>query len=282
VIPEAQPGGQYIVPIRMADQQANVLVSVAQRVDSIMALNGLPDDMWVYVNTPRVVTSGALGYTGTPPAGFTGGFRYWLYVGDQDGVGGILGYGWPAGDQAVPSSWIQYAIGEKVWVFGQLTTYFNKREVNFPGGTATYSIKTDEPVTAPRPVNIRLDKLQPISRPNAQGMLVRVTGKVTSVETGTRRIYLQDATGAKVTVKVLWRQANPPLAWYPVAGKTVPVTGLRAVWTRTQWTSFRGTRQTWSRWTDREIRGAFTVPAIIGRRRRTGLLPALCLRRGVP
>ncbi len=226
VIPEGQTPGQYIVPIYYGTQQANVLVSVAARVDNIAQTRALPDDMWVYVNTPRVVTSGALGFTGSVPPGFAGGFRQWLFVGDPDGAAGILGFGWPAGAQADPSTWIQYSIGEQVLVFGQLTTYFAKREVIYPSGTATYSIKTAEPPVTPRPMNIRLDLTQPLSRPNPIGILARLTGKVISSEPGSRRFTIQDATGSVATVKVSWRQPNPPTSWYPAVGKTVSVTGL--------------------------------------------------------
>jgi len=226
VIPANQEPGQYIVPVRYQGQHANVLVSVAARVDTIGQTRALPDDMWVYMNSPRVVTSGALGFTGSVPPGFGGGFRQWLYVGDPDGTAGILGFGWPAGAQNDPNTWIRYDIGERVLVFGQLTTYFSKREVIYPGGTATYSIKTGEAVVPPRPMNIRMDLIQPEARPNPIGALVRVTGKVTSVDTVQRRFTVRDATGSTATVKVLWRQPNPPLSWYPSVGKTVSVTGL--------------------------------------------------------
>ncbi|MEJ5298987.1 MAG: hypothetical protein WHZ52_13225 [Armatimonadota bacterium] len=226
VIPEGQAPGQYIVPIHYQNQHANVLVSVAARVDTIGQTRALPDDMWVYVNTPRVVTSGALGFTGSVPPGFTGGFRQWLFVGDPDGTAGILGFGWPAGAQADPNTWIRYDIGERVLVFGQLTTYFAKREVIYPGGTATYSIKTGEPLTTPRPMNMRLDLAQPEARPNPIGALVRVTGKVISSNLGNRQFTIQDATGARATVKIQWRQPFPPTSWYPAVGKTVIVTGL--------------------------------------------------------
>ncbi len=230
IIPAGQAPGQYVVPIHYQNQHANVLVSVAARVDTIGQTRALPDDMWVYLNTPRIVTSGALGFTGSVPPGFGGGFRQWLYVGDPDGTAGILGFGWPAGAQADPTTWIRYDIGEQVLVFGQLTTYFSKREVIYPSGTATYSIKTSEPPVTPRPMNVRLDLAQPEARPNPIGMLVRVTGKVTSVNTGARQFTVQGATGSRATVKVLWRQPFPPTSWYPAVGKTVSVTGLLDGW----------------------------------------------------